>query len=139
MRITKRQLRRIIKEASWNTNWATNETWDDEVDHKEYDRGYEDGVEGYPRSGHSDDYDSGYNDGERDADTPAFDPERNDMIGGLAECCEDDDDTWDSDNQWKEREHQDDLDAKDRDFWDDMLGPTDNPKFPRYRGTIDNR
>jgi len=107
MKITRRQLKRIIQEATWNTNWATNETWDDEVDHKEYDRGYEDAVEGYPRSGHSDDYDSGYNDGERDADTPAFDPERNDMIGGLAEGYEDDLSSWDNVN--KTPDHWDGL------------------------------
>ncbi len=82
MKITRRQLRRIIREASWNTNWATNEIWSDD---------------------------------------------------------EDDLSSWDNVNKAREIEHQETLDDLDRKHWDDLLGPTDNPKFPRHRGTIDNR
>ena len=52
---------------------------------------------------------------------------------------EDDLSSWDNVNKAREIEHQETLDDLDRKHWDDMLGPSDNPKFPRHRGTIDNR
>ena len=59
MKITRRQLRQLIKEAI--------EDWDE----AEYDRGYQDGLDGMPVAGDATvDYDAGYEDGQQDATLP---------------------------------------------------------------------
>ena len=65
MKITKRQLRKIINEAMGMADHP------DQVDDAQYDRGYQDGLDGYPPADNATlDYDAGYDDGKRDADLP---------------------------------------------------------------------
>ena len=83
MKITKRQLRRIIREAASESFFSDREAnphdggmyGEDEEDRQwteaEYDRGYQDGLEGFPRAGDaSTDYDVGYEDGSNDSQLP---------------------------------------------------------------------
>ncbi len=59
MKITKRQLRQIVKEAVG----VSDQDWSE----AEYDRGYQDGLDGMPvASDASTDYDAGYEDGQLD-------------------------------------------------------------------------
>ena len=79
MKITKRQLRRIIRES-----WGDRPSWEDDASHPdspdysphgdeaEYDRGYQDGFDGVPpASDATTDYDAGYEDGKIDGDSDA--------------------------------------------------------------------
>ena len=66
MKITKRQLRRIIRES-------LNEAMPlpDHMDSAEYDRGYQDGLDQFPIADDANpDYDVGYEDGSLDAQLP---------------------------------------------------------------------
>jgi hypothetical protein len=81
MRITKRQLRRIIREEAdrvWSYGPSgqildPEEEYEPE-DEKEYERGYEDGLDNYPIADDATpDYDAGYEDGKLDADKPESD------------------------------------------------------------------
>ena len=68
MKITKRQLRRIIREVGMADH-------PDQVNDAEYDRGYQDGFDGVPIAQDATlDYDAGYEDGARDADMPERGP-----------------------------------------------------------------
>jgi len=91
MRLSKRQLRRIIKEELLRVtpviraNRALAEAWASEQpyanldpveeyepqDEAEYQRGYQDGFDAYPIADNATpDYDAGYEDGKLDADLP---------------------------------------------------------------------
>jgi hypothetical protein len=81
MRITKRQLRRLIREEAGRV-WSygpSGQILDPEEeyqpeDEKEYKRGYEDGLDNYPVADDAThDYDAGYEDGKLDADKPETD------------------------------------------------------------------
>ena len=66
MKITKRQLKRIIRES---LNEA--ERLPDWMDSAQYDRGYQDGLDGFPIADDANpDYDAGYEDGSLDAQLP---------------------------------------------------------------------
>ena len=68
MKITKRQLRRIIKEVIDDPYTYGDDMHGDEA---EYDRGYQDGFDSAPpASDATADYDIGYEDGEGDATLP---------------------------------------------------------------------
>ena len=81
MRITKRQLRRIIKEETakllredkWQPTDSRSEE-DKEWEDQEWERGYQDGLDAIPPADDaSDTYDAGYEDGTNDADMPGGD------------------------------------------------------------------
>ena len=80
MRITKRQLRRIIKETmiqrqSGLSDIMTQMAGHGVEDDAEYARGYEDGLNGYPVADDATlDYDAGYEDGQNDASIPGGGP-----------------------------------------------------------------
>tara|TARA_B100000131_G_scaffold268081_1_gene266683 strand:- start:9149 stop:9349 length:201 start_codon:yes stop_codon:yes gene_type:complete len=62
MKITKRQLRRLIREE------ISADPIDD-YEAKEYERGYQDGLDGYPVADNATtSYDAGYEDGSNDAE-----------------------------------------------------------------------
>lgn len=65
MKLTKRQLRKMINEAMGMADHP------DQVDDAQYDRGYQDGLDGYPPADDATlDYDAGYDDGKRDSELP---------------------------------------------------------------------
>jgi hypothetical protein len=69
MRITKRQLRRIIREYGTRHRGAGAGA---SAPSPEYDRGFQDGYDGMPRASDADtDYDAGYEDGQADGDADA--------------------------------------------------------------------
>ena len=83
MKITKRQLRRIIREAASDSFFSDREAnphdggmYGEDIEDKqwteaEYDRGYQDGLEGFPPANDaSADYDVGYEDGSNDSQLP---------------------------------------------------------------------
>ena len=83
MKITKRQLRRIIREAASESFFSDREAnphdggmYGEDIEDRqwteaEYDRGYQDGLEGFPPAGDaSTDYDVGYEDGSNDSQLP---------------------------------------------------------------------
>ena len=84
MKITRRQLRRIIKEAlpyreprgsTQRGPYPPTESEPDHMDSAEYDRGYQDGLDGYPVADNATtDYDAGYEDGSLDAQLPEQGP-----------------------------------------------------------------
>ena len=77
MKITKRQLRRIIKETMIQRQSGLSDIMaqmggHDIEDDAEYARGYDDGEAGYPIADDATlDYDAGYEDGQRDAGIPS--------------------------------------------------------------------
>ena len=78
MKFTKRQLRRIIREAIDLSDREANPhdggmygEREEEWDEAEYDRGYQDGFDGAPVAADATtDYDAGYEDGKGDATLP---------------------------------------------------------------------
>ena len=67
MKITKKHLRKIIREAIDQQSPLD----PDFMDSAEYDRGYQDGLDRYPVADNATlDYDAGYEDGMLDADIP---------------------------------------------------------------------
>ena len=80
MKITRRQLRQLIKEAIDFSDREANphddsmyghDIEDKDWDEAEYDRGYQDGLDGMPVAGDATvDYDAGYEDGQQDATLP---------------------------------------------------------------------
>ena len=70
MRITRRQLKRIIRESFHDTDTRDDREWED----REWERGYQDGLDGIPPE---DDatltYVGGYEDGTNDAGMPGGD------------------------------------------------------------------
>ena len=80
MRITKRQLRKIIKETMIQRQSGLSDIMaqmggHDVEDDAEYARGYDDGLNGYPVADDATlDYDAGYEDGQNDASIPGGGP-----------------------------------------------------------------
>ena len=76
MRITKRQLKRIIREAMVTAGTPFSSSWEHEhVGNAEYDRGYQDGLDQFPVADDAtQDYDVGYEDGILDAQLPDMGP-----------------------------------------------------------------
>ena len=67
MKITKRQIRRIIREA-----YSTFDPFHAEFNKADYDRGYYDGIDGSPPAQDGGiDYNAGYKDGQYDRDIPS--------------------------------------------------------------------
>ena len=80
MKITKRQLRRIVKETMIQRQSGLSDIMAQMggrniEDDAEYARGYEDGAAGYPIADDAtSDYDAGYEDGQNDASIPGGGP-----------------------------------------------------------------
>ena len=76
MKITKRQLKRLIREAMVTAGTPFSSSPEpDHMDSAEYDRGYQDGLDQFPVADDATpDYDVGYEDGILDAQLPDMGP-----------------------------------------------------------------
>ena len=138
MKITRRQLRKIIHEAldpcgysqvaATGIGYGPSDTIDRDDD--DYYLGWEDGAYGVPSQDLSIEYGDGYRAGRKGRTTPQDDalsegPDDYDYgqfsPAGLGYTTED----------------EDALDDADREYWDSVLGPADKPKRP-YIGSIDD-
>tara|TARA_Y100000034_G_C6876623_1_gene401039 strand:+ start:597 stop:866 length:270 start_codon:yes stop_codon:yes gene_type:complete len=75
MKITRRQLKRIITEATKLVEYGESGSWGSPMN--DYEQGYQDGLDGYQYQGVTSEYESGYEDGKRDSDLPSMNRDQN--------------------------------------------------------------